>query len=508
MPDVFVEFIHVLVHLLTWPAVGFVLLGVLIGLIFGSIPGLGGPIAIALLIPITFGMNTENALILLGATLGGVAFGGSISAIILNIPGTAPNAATCLDGYPMSQQGRAAEALGISATASALGAIFGVVVLLGLIPFARGIILAFGPANMFWLAVFGLTVIASVSRGSVPKGLLSGGLGLLLAFIGFSGLHGTYRFGFGTRYLREGIQIVPVVIGLFAIAEVINLTAKGGIIASHSAEATEARREEGRREVFVGVRQVFKHPRLFFQSSIIGTVVGLIPGAGGIVANFISYMQARVRSADPASFGTGTPAGVIASEAANDAKDGGSILPTFAFGIPGSVAMAVLLGGLMIHGVTPGRELMGENIGLLLLLIGALLLSNVFSSTIGIVLASPLTKLTRIDVHHLAPPILTISVVGAFAVRHSIGDVLLAVAFGIIGFLMISYAYSRIPLLLALILAPIAEQGFFQAIQISDVGYLIFVSDPISIMLLIFTVASIAFSTRIALHQRIDMEEI
>lgn len=498
MVGTYIEFGSILVELFTWPLIGLVLVGVLIGLVFGSIPGLGGPIAIALLIPATFGMDTTHAVVLFGATLGGTAFGGSISAILINVPGTAPNAATCLDGYPMTKEGRAGEAIGISATSSALGAIFGILVLLLLLPFTRSIILAFGPPNVFWVSILGLTVIASVAKGSLLKGLISGGFGLLIAFIGFSSIHGTYRYGLGTEFLWEGVNIIPVVIGLFAIAEMINLTAKGGSIAEE--EIADAK------NVLGGVSYVLRHPVLLLRSSLIGVTVGLIPAAGGAVANFLSYMVAKQRSSDPNSFGLGNPEGVIASEASNDAKDGGSILPTFAFGIPGSVTMAVLLGALLMHGVTPGRELMGDNISLLLTLVAALALSNIFSSLIGITLSGRLAKIAQVDATLLTPGILMISVIGAFAIRGTITDVYIAVFFGFIGYLMYIYSYSRIPLLLAFILGPIIEQAHYQAMSISQGSYRIFFSDPISIALILITIVSVVLSMRATSTDRISSE--
>lgn len=498
MSNIYFDFIGILAGLFSWPLIGFVLVGVLIGLVFGSIPGLGGPIAIALLIPATFGMDTTHAVVLFGSTLGGVAFGGSISAILINVPGTAPNAATCLDGYPMTKQGRAGEAIGISATSSALGAIFGIVILLLLIPFTRSIILAFGPANVFWVSIFGLTVIASVSRGSIVKGLISAGLGLLIAFIGFSSIHGVYRYGLGTEFLWEGVHIIPVVIGLFAIAEVIKLTSRGGTIAEE--EVTAAK------NVMEGVYYVIRHPVLLLRSSVIGVMVGLIPAAGGAVANFLSYMVAKQSSKDPDSFGSGNPEGVVASEASNDAKDGGSLLPTFAFGIPGSVTMAVLLGALLMHGVTPGRELMGDNISVLLTLVAALALSNILSSSIGIVMSDKLARVAQVDAKLLTPGILIISIIGSFAIRGTITDVFIAVLFGFIGYVMYTYSYSRIPLLLAFILGPIAEQAYFQAMSISGGQYGIFVTDPISIVLIVITILSIILSVRTASKERISSE--
>lgn len=468
----------------SWPTIGFVLLGTLIGLVFGALPGLGGTVAIALLIPVTFTFDARVAMVLLAATLGGVAFGGSISAILINTPGTGPNAATIFDGYPMAQQGRANEALAISATASALGSIFGLTILIIAIPFVREIILAFTPPEFFWLAILGLTVIALTAQGSFLKGIASGGFGLMLAFIGFSGLFSTVRYDFGTNYLFDGIPLIPAIIGLFAVAEIINLTAKGGSIANDEiGEATGS--------VWKGIKTVFAHPRVFFQSAATGTLIGMIPGSGGTVATFLSYMQAVQTSNDPESFGTGNPSGVIASEAANDAKDGGALLPTVVFGIPGSAAMAVLLGGFIFHGFSPGRELLDQNLHVLFALIFALALSNIFTSLIGISLANQLSKLTRIPVRLITPAVLVIALVGAYSLAFSWGDVVLAVVLGVVGYLMTVHNYSRVAVVIALVLGPIMERAFIQSYQIASGDLSIFFTRPISLVLIVLTILSI-----------------
>jgi putative tricarboxylic transport membrane protein len=466
-------------------SIAFILLGTMIGMVFGALPGLGGTIALALLIPVSFGMAPQNAVVMFGSALGGVAFGGSISAILINVPGTGPNAATLLDGYPMSQQGRAGEALGASATASALGAIFGLVVLTLIIPIAREVILAFGIPEFFWLAVLGLTIIAVVTEGSLLKGLISGGFGLMLAQVGYSRTTGEPRYMLGTEYLWDGINLVIALIGLFALAEIINMVRKGGSIAAEEASPPN------RRDVFRGGMEVLKRPSLFFRSAMTGTLIGMVPGAGGTVANFVSYMQAMQTSSDPESFGHGNIEGVIASEAANDAKDGGALLPAVVFGIPGSAGIAVLLGGLILHGLNPGRELLGENLPFLFVLIFALLFANILTSVIGLSIADRLAQLTRIPTELLVAPILVVSLVGAFALRNNILDVYVAVIFGFLGYIMMIYDYSRIGLVIALILGPIAEQSFLQARVISDSGYWIFFNRPISLTLMILTVVSL-----------------
>lgn len=349
-----------------WPNILFLIIGTLIGLVFGALPGLGGVVALALVIPITFSMEAETAMIFFAGTLGGVAFGGSVSAILINVPGTAPNAATCFDGHPMAVQGRAKEALGISAMASASGAVVGLVCLIVLLPVAREVVLAFSWPEFFWLAILGLTAIAITSQGSVLKGLVSGALGLMLSFVGHAAISGEIRYGLNMNYLWDGIQLIPAIIGLFAISEMIKLAVQEGTIAESPTDAAQG-------STLKGVRTVLQNPSLFLRSAVIGIFSGLIPGVGGTVANFISYLQVVQTSGDPETFGTGNPKGVIASEASNDAAAGGALLPTVVFGIPGSATTAVLLGGFLLHGLQPGSELLGPKLPILLTLIVALI---------------------------------------------------------------------------------------------------------------------------------------
>ena len=264
-------------HVLVPMNIGYIFLGSFIGLLFGILPGLGGVIALALALPFSFGMEPHAAMLFFSAIMGSIAFGGSVTAILLNTPGTAPNAATCLDGYPMAQQGQGKKALGISATACGLGAIFGLIVLILLIPLVRMIVLMFGPPEFFWMIIFGLITVALAAKGSFFKGITAGGIGILLSLIGFSPVFGVLRFSFGSKfYLWDGVELISLVIGLFALSEVINYYSKGGTIAP-----TDTSRG-GR--VLDGVKEVFRHKRCFFRSSAIGVIVGIIPGVGGTVA--------------------------------------------------------------------------------------------------------------------------------------------------------------------------------------------------------------------------------
>ncbi len=456
-----------------------IVLGAVLGLVMGAIPGLGGPVAIALLIPLTFHLRTEDAFIIMAATLGGVAFGGSVTAILLNIPGDAPNAATLLDGYPLAKQGRGGEAVTASALSSATGATIGIILFVILIPFVRPIVLSFWSPELFWLAVFGLAVLATVTRGSILSDLIAGAFGLVLAFHGLNAVTGSARFTWGTTYLLDGFTLIPVIIGLFAVAEMIKLVSEGRKIA-----------EDGSVHggVVDGVKSVFNSKWTVIRGSIIGWFIGVVPGVGGTVANFVAYYQEVQWSNDPDSFGKGNIKGVIASEAANDAKDGGTMLPTLALGIPGSASTAVLLGAFLVHGIQPGPMLFDQHVDLIFIILFSLLFSNFVTSTIGVLLANRLVRVTQTPTVVLAPVVLFISFVGAFMFRNNFGDIAIAGAFGVLGYLMIKFGMSRIILIIALILGPVAEANFHRSLQYSQGDFAIFYSRPISAVIIVLTV--------------------
>lgn len=462
-----------------------IILGVLLGMIMGILPGLGGTVTLALLIPLTYGIDPLVAFMLLAAALGGTNFGGSVTSILLNTPGMATTAATLLDGYPMTQQGRAGEAIGASAMASASGALFGVIVLTASIPIMREAALLFGPPEVFWLGVWGLSVVAVVVKGSVISGLISGGFGLLFSMFGINQMTATFRWTYGIPSLQDGIQLVPALVGVFAVAEMIKLISEGGVIA----ETTEIGDIQGGQ--WTGIKAVIEHRWLFLRSAIIGSIIGIIPAAGGVAANYIAYFQAVQTSSDSKSFGTGDIRGVIAAEASNDAKDGTGFIPTLALGIPGSSAMAVLLGAFILHGVQPGPLLLRNNLDLAVTIIMALLVSNILTSLIGVISADQLVKVTKVDVNVLGPSIIAISFMGAFSLRNNIFDLFLTLFFGLLGVGMIYANMSRVPLILGLVLGPIVESNFFRSLQIGGGDYAVFLRSEIAIVLVILVVVSL-----------------
>jgi len=479
-------FLQAAVEVFSSGSVVFVFLGVLLGLCFGIIPGLGGTTALALLIPITFTMDSLDAMYLAGGVMGATSFGGSITAILLNTPGTAPNAATSFDGYPLAQQGKAGLAIGASASASALGGLLGLITLMMFIPLAKEIVLLFGPVEFLLLTLLGLVAIAVSARGKLLRGLIAGGFGLMLAFVGVDTMSGETRFTLDTDYLWDGIPLVPTLTGLFAISQMIELSLKGGAVAS---KIENIGRISG---MWDGVKAVFVNWTVLIRGSIIGTIIGAIPGLGGTVASFIAYTSTVQASRDPSSFGRGNIIGVIAPESANNAKDGGSLVPTVAFGIPGSAETAVFLGILVLHGIDPGPTLLLENEREIYGLIIALTLSAVGASVIGLLTARWLVRITFVNVNILVPLVVTISLTGVYVLQGKPGDVLLALIMGIFGYLMIRFDYPRLTLVIALVLGETAERSFHQSLLISDNNLVGLIMDrPQAIILVLATVLTL-----------------
>jgi putative tricarboxylic transport membrane protein len=455
----------------------FLALGMLIGLFFGAIPGLGGATALALLTPLTYGLDPFTALALAGGVMGAVPMGGSISAILLNAPGSAPSAATCLDGHPLAQQGKAGLALGAAASANAIGGIVGTVSVLAILPVAKDLVLLFGPPELFLLAVLGLIVVATASRGKMLRGLIAGVFGLMIAFIGYNDVTGVLRFTAGIAYLWDGVHLVPALIGLFAVAEMINLSVKGGAI-TMDAETV------GITSVTSGLLETFRHWRTVLRGSLIGTVVGAIPGVGGTAASFFSYSLTVQASKDPESFGKGNIQGVIAPEAAINAKDCSCLIPTLAFGIPGGVEMAVFMGLLVLHGMQPGPLMLIDHQVEIYGLIWALTGSCVLASFFGLLVARPLSRLTLIDSQILVPVVTAVALVGSYAVDRNIGNVLVTAVFGILGYLMIRFDYPRLTMVVALVLGAAAERNFHQTTMMSDGNFSIYLHRTVCLVLL------------------------
>ena len=468
----------------SWPAPLFLVIGVLLGGLFGILPGLGGAQVIALLTPLTFGMDPRLAVTFIIAAMGAVPTGGSISAILINTPGTGQNAATLLDGFPLTRRGKAGQALGASAFSGALGGIFGALILLVLIPIGKQVVMAFSYPEIFMMAIMGISIIVVVSQGSMWKGFIAGGIGLLFSAFGFDPVTGALRYTFGIDYLWDGIKIVPAVIGLFAIPEAVELFLKGGSVSSVAVTTSG-------QDVLYGIRSVFKHFWLFIRCSIIGTIIGIIPGVGGAVACWVAYGHAVQSEKDKGQFGKGDIRGVIAPESAVCAKDGGALVPMVTFGIPGSVETAVLLGTLALQGIVPGPKLIIEHTDVVYVMVLALVAANILMSLMAIFGARYLAKLTRVPITILAPAVFTLCLLGAYATEGKSGDVVLALVIGIFAYAMKVYGFSRVPLVIALVLGSVAQQSFHQTLQ--SMGPEGFFNRPLSLVLFLATVAMVAY---------------
>ena len=467
-----------------WPNILYPIAGTLLAMVVAVLPGLSGAALMALAIPLTLSWDPLHLVLLYGAMLGGATFMGSVTAILLNIPGTAPNAATLIDGYPMAQKGMARTALAASAAASALGSTVGVIVLIAALPLVARVIPKIGPAEYLLLAIWGLLAIGTIIRGSVAKGIAAAGLGLMVSFVGFDPRTADLRFTFGTLYLQDGLHVVPVFLGMFAMAEVIDLSASRRTTISGKNSV-----EELAGSTIEGVVAVFRNAGLFLRSSVIGTVVGMIPGLGGTVAAFVAYGDAA-RTDRAGTMGSGDIRGVIAPEAANDAKDGGSLLPTLALGIPASAGTAVLLGVLAIHGIRPGQELMNERLPLVFALVWALFLSNWLTSAVGLSIVKPLSRLTIVRTRRLVPPIMVLAMLGAFAFRGRVADVWVAGLFGVIGYLMKKHHWPRVAFVMALVLGPLFELNLNLTLDLQRLDRIDFWSRPSVIVLIVLIALS------------------
>jgi len=458
--------------------------GVVIGIIFGALPGFTAAMGIAILMPITFSMTPEAGLIMMGAIFAGAMWGGSVSAILINTPGTPGAAATVLDGYPMAKQGRAADALRESVVSSFVGGILGVIVLQLFAPPLARVSLMFGPPEYFVLAIFGMTIIASLSEKMIVKGYISGFLGMLIGTMGMDPLLGVPRFTFGITGLIDGVMLVPALIGLFSIPEVME------IIQMHGS------REEmipNLKNIKIGF-PTWAHTRrmipTYLRSSAIGLIVGILPGAGASIASFMAYNEEKRASKTPEKFGTGMIEGVAASEAANNSICAGAFIPMLTLGVPGDSVAAIMMGALMVHGLQPGAELFTTYADVTWTFIMSLYLANVLMLFFGLYCAPWFSWATRTPKHILAISIVLLTTVGAFAVRESMTDVYVMLAFGIIGYLLKSHGFDVVPVVLGLILGPMAEKGLNGTLAISygqNTAWFI-LQRPVSLILIGLTV--------------------
>lgn len=433
-------------------------LGVPIGLVVGIIPGISGLTALALLLPVTYGMDPLAGLVFLVAVHSVACTGGALTSVVIGIPGDPVNAATVLDGYPMTRKGQGGYAVGAAMMSSGLGGIAGAVVLILLLPVLQRVVLSFGSPETFLLAATGVCLIGVLDRGSLAKGLIAGGLGILLGLFGYQGLTGIPRFWFGSEYLLDGFRIVPFVIGLFAVPEILAL-AREAAIAERPPQGLP------RAQVLAGMKAPLEHWWLLLRSSFIGVVVGIVPGLGGVTASFLSYASAKQTERTGPEFGTGVIEGVIAPESSDNAKEGGALATTLAFGIPGSAGMAVLLGAVELLGLQPGPSFLKHHMDLAIALALALAGANVLGAGLMLAFSGPLVRITVVRGRILAPLLLVLVVLGTYASGNNPMDVLWLLVFGALGCVFKALHYSRPTLILGFILGELIERYLHISLQ-------------------------------------------
>jgi len=470
------------VSLLTVEAMAFMLIGVVYGLMVGILPGLGGIVAMALLLPFAHGYDATATLgLLLGAHIATI-WGSSVTSILFRVPGAAKSLALIFDGYPMTQRGEASRALGASATAALMGGLIGAIFLAISIPVVRPIMLALGPPEYLMMALWGLTIIATFSEGSLPKGLIAAAAGVILAFVGMDPVTGTPRFWFHSVFLLDGISFPVAMIGLFAIAEMMKLYVKGGAIVERDVGLETS-------SVMEGVRDAFRHWWLVARSSLLGLWIGVLPGIGASIGGIAAYAQAVQTSRDSESFGKGDVRGVIAPDATLGANEGGGLMPTLAFGIPGGESMAILLVAFFGLGIQPGPEMLSDHLDLVFAMMWIIVIANVFTTVIGLSVSRYLARLPALNPNIMIPLVMSVCFMGAFATRGQIEDVLVAAGFGALGFFMDRYHYSRANLVIGMVLAEMIERNLHISLTLYGDGFLLV--RPVALAMFLFVIFTV-----------------
>jgi putative tricarboxylic transport membrane protein len=447
-------------------------IGVFIGTLVGVLPGLGPAAAIALLLPSTFALSPVPSVIMLAGIYYGAMYGGSTTSILVNIPGEAASVVTCLDGHAMARQGRAGPALGIAAFGSFIAGTLSILILTLLAPLLVKVTLSFGPPEYFSLMVLGTTLVTYFTRGSMLKALIMALVGVLLGSVGVDSISGRYRFTFGIPTLMDGLGLVPLIMGLFGISEVLlnleHLADKRTIYAA-SMKGLLPNIEDWRRSVMPIAR-----------GSLLGFFLGILPGAGAIIASFAAYAAEKRVSKHPEQFGNGAIEGVAAPEAANNAAAGGAFIPLLTLGIPANAVMAILLGALMIHGLQPGPLLMTRAPDLFWGTITSMYIGNAMLLVLNLPLIGIWIRLLRIPYTLLFPFILLFCLIGSYSVNNNVGDSLVMWVFGILGYLLKKFDYEAAPLVLALVIGPMMEEALRQSLILSAGSFAIFIERPIS----------------------------
>lgn len=465
------------------------LAGVVLGTVIGALPGLSATMAVAVLVPFTFTMDPAAGLIALGAIYTGAIYGGAYAAILVNTPGTPSAIATTFDGFPMAKRGDGGLAISLATIASVAGGIVGAVALLFLAPPLAKVALAFGPTEYFWLAIFGLTLIAALSVGNTVKGLIGACIGLFLSMIGVAVVGGDVRYTMDMQRFLAGIDLTSAIIGLYCVPVILDLVA--------SPDPHLQPSETGGLRFREGVRHALMRKFNVIRSSVIGTVIGILPGAGGSIAGLVSYSEARRSSDTPESFGKGNPDGVIATEAANNATVGGGFIPTLVLGIPGTPPDAIILGALLVQGIKIGPTLFTTDAPIVYTFIWGLLIATVLMLPVGLLIGRyAYSSIVKVPKAVLAPTVALLTIIGAFAIHSNVDEAQLMVGLGILAWILNRYGFQPSPIVLGLVLGSIAEQGFVQTYLIGSAsGRLaeMFFMRPISIGIICAALVTLLF---------------
>jgi len=477
----------------------YALIGVLVVTVVAVIPGLGGVFAIVILLPFAFRLDPIPAIALLiaAAVVSGTA--NTVTSVLLGVPGSSTAVATVLDGYPMAQRGEGTRAIAAGLTASALGGIFGGICLGLLIPVMRPLVLLLGPAEFLVIIAGALLTMAAVGPGSPSKIMMGVSLGLLLGFVGLEPSTATERFTFGQLYLWDGLKIVPAMIGLFAFAEMSDLMRKGTSIADVAQV-----RESNRSQITAGIRDVLTRKRLLIQSSLVGVIIGIAPGIGATAGQFMAYGQATRSEPkfdeEGRQFGEGRVEGVIGADAATNSVDGGSLIPTLALGIPGSVPMAILMAVFISLGITPGIGLLTNNVSIVWMIIWLLIGANLVAATVTMAITPLLARVAFVPTVFLVPPVLAFCVAGAYATSNNVGDVLVAFLFGFIGIGLNKAGISRVPFIIGFVLGPLLERYYLLSMRLY--GWSALARPGVQVIIAVLLVATFAGPLRQRLKQK------
>lgn len=469
--------------ILTPMSILLILLSVLIGVIIGALPGLSSTMAVALLLPFTLGLDPVLAISMMAALYCAGTFGGSITAILINAPGAPPAVATALDGYPLAQRGEAGRALGIAAISSVAGGILSLFIFILTAPLLAAVALSFRPQEYFALTLFGLSMLAAISGKSSLRNLIAGFFGVLISTVGIHLVTGIERFTFGTNVLYEGIDFVPVLIGIFAIAEMLKQSQAGDVVMERIRSV--AVKLPGRDDL----RRIWAH---ILRSTGIGTIVGILPAEGTTVAAIMGYNEAKRWSKHPEEFGKGSIEGIAGPEAANNAGTSGAMVPTLALGIPGSGTTAVILAALVMHGFRPGPFLMRETPEILYAVFGAMFIANLGFLVIGLAGAKLFSLITLVPRTFLWPSVFCFSVVGAYAYQQQMFDVWVMLISGLIGFFALRHGFGPAPFVMGLVLGSLLEKNFSQSMIIFDSDWTRFFDSPITLFFFFLTALSLA----------------